>query len=353
MMVTRHVVGKAMGLGLVVCLVGVSYAAAEAPATINIQGQLFDGDGFALTGLRDYTLRFFDAEADGAQLGGVLTGSVSLSAEGIFNISLTVPEAVLSSTGAWYEISVDSDATPDGVDANDLFPARVKVESVPFALQASEAEHVDALSVGLGNVDDAEFDALDGVTGSIQTQLDAKPVNADVYTRTEIDMSQTDQDTVIGQNTTDIATNASDVEVNTSDIASNGVDIAANTSGLSTNTDDIATNVTDIAKKLTFAWEVTSSSSVQAVPNRGYMANDVSPVTITLPLSADFSVGDTLRVSGLGSGGWKLAQNDGQEISIRSLEIPDYSAAWTARDSERGWRAVASSSDGTKLLACD
>jgi hypothetical protein len=44
----------------------------------------------------------------------------------------------------------------------------------------------------------------------------------------------------------------------------------------------------------------------------GYIANNASLVTMTLPASA--AVGDILRVAGLGVGGWKIAQNASQVI---------------------------------------
>jgi len=184
------------GVALLAALAG-AMAAAEPPSTVNIHGQLIDNQGHAITGVRDYLVRFFDAPGGGAQLGGDLTGTVGLSAEGLFDIAVDLPAEVLASTQAWYELAVDSDGAPNGVDANDVFPERVKVESVPFALQAASVEHVDAPSISGGGVENAEFDTLDGVTAPIQDQLDLKANAADVYTKVEVDLSQGAQDTLI------------------------------------------------------------------------------------------------------------------------------------------------------------
>ena len=78
--------GVAAGLFLVM-LVTVVDAVAQPPATVNVRGQLLDSSGDALTGNRAYTLRFFDAETDGTQLGSDLTGTVNVSSEGLFNVS--------------------------------------------------------------------------------------------------------------------------------------------------------------------------------------------------------------------------------------------------------------------------
>jgi len=57
--------------------------------------------------------------------------------------------------------------------------------------------------------------------------------------------------------------------------------------------------------------EVTGTSQTAAV-NNGYIGNNVALVTITLPATA--SVGDVVRVIGLGAGGVKVGQNASQYI---------------------------------------
>lgn len=52
--------------------------------------------------------------------------------------------------------------------------------------------------------------------------------------------------------------------------------------------------------------EVTTTTQTAAI-NNGYIANNASLVTITLPTTA--AVGSIVRVAGKGAGGWKIAQN--------------------------------------------
>ena len=100
----------------------------------------------------------------------------------------------------------------------------------------------------------------------------------------------------------------------------------------------------------TFAWQVASAPAVSALPNRGYQAISDSTVVVTLPTA--LAAGDIVRVSGPGGGGWKVAQNAGQSILTRNLGgLPG--VVWTPRDSNRHWRTVASSADGTKLVAAE
>lgn len=61
-----------------------------------------------------------------------------------------------------------------------------------------------------------------------------------------------------------------------------------------------------------FSWtEVTTTSQAMAVDS-GYVMNNASLVTGTLPSTAAF--GDVIRVVGKGAGGWKIAQNASQVI---------------------------------------
>jgi hypothetical protein len=89
------------------------------------------------------------------------------------------------------------------------------------------------------------------------------------------------------------------------------------------------------------------TTSITATSNMGYMADSVSRVAITLPPAP--TVGDVVQVSGAGTGGWNIGQNAGQSIITKNL--PNIGAVWTARDSARAWKSVASSSDGTRLVA--
>ena len=70
-------------------------------------------------------------------------------------------------------------------------------------------------------------------------------------------------------------------------------------------------------------------------------------MTITLPASP--AIGDIVRVSGAGAGGWKLAQNAGQSVLGANLGL--VGTTWTPRANTLNWRCVASSADGTKLVA--
>jgi len=114
-----------------------------------------------------------------------------------------------------------------------------------------------------------------------------------------------------------------------------------------------ATNFTGAGHGLTnvpgaFFWVIVPNNTV-AQPNIGYICtNDLVPVTITLPSSP--VVRDVYKVAAVGAEDGIIAQNANQMIA--SEIFPAASASnWVARDSSRAWSAVASSADGTKLVA--
>jgi hypothetical protein len=96
-------------------------------------------------------------------------------------------------------------------------------------------------------------------------------------------------------------------------------------------------------------WQVCTGTSQQAQPNTGYIANNASPVTITLPGSPN--LGDIVRVTGLSAGGWKLAQNTGQSVLLGNAVAMNVGVTWTAHGPSNNWHCVSSSADATKLVA--
>jgi hypothetical protein len=64
------------------------------------------------------------------------------------------------------------------------------------------------------------------------------------------------------------------------------------------------------------SWTVVSGTSASMAVNNGYISNNAGLVTLTLPASA--AVGDMVRVTGKGAGGWLIAQNAGQTIYFGS-----------------------------------
>jgi photosystem II stability/assembly factor-like uncharacterized protein len=96
-------------------------------------------------------------------------------------------------------------------------------------------------------------------------------------------------------------------------------------------------------------WQVVSGASQQARANTGYILTSASQTTVTLPAAAN--IGDRIRLSAPGAGGWKIAQNAGQSILAGNFGSLAVGLNWTPKAPSLNWSAVTESSDGTKLAA--
>lgn len=63
-----------------------------------------------------------------------------------------------------------------------------------------------------------------------------------------------------------------------------------------------------------FSWTDITVTSVNGIVNNGYIADNASLVTLTLPTTA--AQGTIIELAGNGAGGWKIAQNAGQQINF-------------------------------------
>ena len=100
-----------------------------------------------------------------------------------------------------------------------------------------------------------------------------------------------------------------------------------------------------------FTWQYVAAATQSAQPNAGYIVTNASAqTTITLPASPN--VGDIIRVTGAGAGGWKLAQTTGQSIQVGTVAAAlGAGETWTSNGIALPWSAVAASANGTKLVA--
>lgn len=95
-------------------------------------------------------------------------------------------------------------------------------------------------------------------------------------------------------------------------------------------------------------WVDVTGAAIQAESNTGYLANSSARTVITLPAAP--TAGEWVKVSGVGTGGWTIAQNAGQRIS--TLGLPGgLDIRWTTGSLTGNWVGVASSADGARLVA--
>ena len=279
------------------------------------QGRLSDGS-LAANGSYDFQFELYDA-ALGGNLFGTQTVAAVMVSNGFFTVRLNFGDQ-FNGTDRFLAISVRN---AGGGPSYTLLNPRQQITSAPYAIKSLNAQTaLNSLTADLG----LDSNRLGGI-------------HAAEYVLTGDARLSNSRDPTPGS--PNYIQNGSSLQSSSNfNISGNGTVggiLSGNGAGL--------TNVPG-----TFKWEEVSLLSRQALANHGYAANSGAQVTITLP--ANPNIGDTIRISGVGAGGWKIAQNAGQTILGQQMATR---GAWTPRDSIRNWRSVASSADGSKLVAVE
>ncbi len=113
--------------------------AAGPPDTINLQGSLATAAGSPVSGTHVYQLRFYSTAVGGSSL-QTCTGTLVSATSGRYSIAVAPSPEVIATATVYYDLAVDTN--DDGLDEGDLFPVRVPVHSVPFALLARDSRRL-------------------------------------------------------------------------------------------------------------------------------------------------------------------------------------------------------------------
>jgi hypothetical protein len=318
-------------LSLVVSCIVFSISLAQAQTSVfTYQGKLTDTNA-AANGQYDFTFKLFDS--GGTQIGAdAVRDDVQVSG-GIFTVNLDFGASAFSSSGTRFlEISVRTGASTGAFTP--LSP-RQEITSAPFAIQTLKATSADLLSNScVLCVTDAQIQSINGskVTGTVANATNA--INAATATTAgnvtgivQVANGGTGSST---KNFVDLSTNQTNIG---GDKTFTGV-LSGNGAGL--------TNVPGTLK-----WQTVTGLAQQAQPNNGYLTTNDGRVTITLPTAPN--IGDIVRVSSVGAGGWQIAQNSGQSVLTAYLDLNG--KIWIPRDSNRAWQSIAYSADGSTLVA--
>ena len=293
------------------------------------QGRL-DAGGSPANGNYDLQFAVFDASTGGSQLGSSLTNAATVVSNGLFTVPLDFGAGVFTGASRWLAIGVRT----NGGDAFVPLSPRQSILPVPYALMASSTSNL---------VGTLPASKLSGTLPS--SQLAGTYSNAVTFSAAAGSFSGSFSGNGAGlTNLTVPAANLTGIiplaQLPTAVLTNNqsGVSLTGSFSGN-------GGGLTNLPGRLT--WQVVTGTSQQAQPNAGYIASSASLVTITLPMSP--AIGDVVRVAGAGAGGWKIAQNAGQSVIAANLGV--FGATWIPRASSLNWRCIASSADGTRLVA--
>jgi hypothetical protein len=343
--------GRSSTLALLVLLAG-NLVADPLGSAFTYQGQL-DAGGSPASGSYDLQFAVFDASSGSNQISGTLTNVATAVSNGLFTVTLDFGAGVFTGASRWLAIGVRTNGSGPFVSLSPLQP----ILPVPYALMASSLSgsisgdgsgltNLSASQLALGTVPDGRLSAnvplLNGTNLFTRTNVftgvailtNASNVLRGVFTGNGAGLTNLTVPAVNLTGVVPLAQLPTAVVTNNASGVSVSGSFAGNGGGL--------TNLPGL-----FKWQVVTGPLQQAQPNAGYVASSASLVTIILPASP--AIGDTVRVAGPGAGGWQIVQNAGQTVLAVNLGV--VGATWTPRASSLNWRCVASSSDGTKLVA--
>ena len=281
------------------------------------QGRLNDGAAPA-NGSYDLTFSLFNTNLNGTPLVGPVTNSAISISNGLFKVMIDFGSSVWNGQTNWLEIGV---RTNGAAGFNTLAP-RQQVTPTPYAITAEGVAGV----ISSGNI-----------SGTYGNQVAFNNANNNF--------------TGIGSNLTTL--NASQLTFGTVADARLSSNVALLNMNQTFSGANGFTNFGNSFRGSFFGnglvgWIPTNGTAIQAVIDTGYLLTNPQLVTVTLPASPN--AGDIVRISGAGASGWRVAQNAGQSI-IGSFSSFNKSPWTPSSASPLNWRAIASSADGSRLVA--
>ena len=281
------------------------------------QGQLNAG-GTPASGNYDLTFSLFNTNVNGTPLAGPVTNAAVSISNGLFTVMIDFGSSVWNGQTNWLEIGVRT----NGASGFTTLAPRQQVTPTPYAITA-------------GNVS--------GVIPS--ANLSGTYGNQVVFTNANNNFNG------IGSNLTLL--NASQLTSGTVVDARLSTNVALLNGNQTFSGANAFTNFGNSFRGSFFGnglvgWIPTNGTAIQAVTDTGYLLTNSQLVTVTLPASPN--AGDIVRISGAGASGWRVSQNAGQSV------IGNFSSftksPWTPSSaSPLNWRAIASSADGSRLVA--
>ncbi len=311
------------------------------------QGQL-GVSGAPANGYYSFQFTLYNAASNGVPASGSLTNNGVAVSNGLFTTTLDFGPGIFTGTSLWLNIGVST----NGTNFTMLSPLQ-PVLPVPYAIFANSASNL------LGNLSATQLSgtlpatAFAGYTNTVALTNGANLFsgtfsgNGAAVTNVNVtNLTGVLADSQLPSNTAYLNSNQTFTANNTF-TASNTFSGNDTFSGANTFTNFSNSFYGSFFGNGLVGWVPVSGTSVQAQIDHGYVLTNSQIVSVTLPISTN--VGDIVRVSGAGAGGWMMAQNAGQSVLGN---FSSYGASWTKSGAGAvNWTSIASSSDGTKMVA--
>jgi photosystem II stability/assembly factor-like uncharacterized protein len=305
------------------------------------QGRLND-DGTPANGNYDFQFTIYNAVTNGNPVSSMLTNSATAVSNGLFAVTLDFGPGIFTGPTRYLDIGV---RTNGSTSAFTVLAPRQLLTPAPYSIFANSTSNL------LGSL------ATTQLNGTLPQSAFAGYTNTIVLTNNGNFFGGTFNGSFNGV----LAGNGGNVtNVNVTNLTGVLADnqLPTNTAFVNSNQTFTGANAfTNLGNSFNgsffgnglVGWITTNGTTVQAVPDTGYLLTNSQLVTVTLPASPN--VGDIVRISGAGAGGWQVAQNVNQSILGNFSGFA--SSSWTVSGAPNNlnWYGIASSADGTKMVA--
>ena len=340
------------------------------------QGRLND-NGSAATGAYDLRFALYDAATNGNAISFPQTNFASGVMSGLFNTTLDFGP-VFSGTNYWLSIGV---RTNGSTNAFTLLWPRQPVLPVPYAVFATRASNL------LGTLSATQ---LVGTLAS--AQISGTYSGAVNFNNGGNNFSGTfsgNGSALAGLNASQLASGTvADARLtpNVALLDHNQTFTGANNfTSINAFTNRGNYFVGSFFGNGLVGWIPVSGTYTQAMVDAGYLLTNPGLTTVLLPPAAQLTVGDIVRVSGAGAGGWLVAENSGQSIlgnfasyrngylvalpittlptdncydiaasadGIRMFAVGSFAGVYASADSGRTWTSVGGFASSVYSIAC-
>ena len=319
-----------------ICLLFTGYLSSGQGTAFLYQGQLANG-GSPANGNYNFTFVLYDALTNGIPVSYPLTNYDVAVNNGLFSTTLDFGTNEFTGPGVWLQIGVCTNGQAAFTTLSPLQP----VLPTPYAIFANSASNLVGVLPASQLSGTLPATAFSGYTNTVAltngANIFAGNFNGNGAYVTNVNVTNLTgvlADSQLPNNTAYVNTNQTFTGNNTF----NGNNVFTNLYGNSFSGSFFGNGLV--------GWVVVSNTSVQAQIDHGYLLTNSQLVTVTLPTNAN--PGDIVRIACAGSGGWQLGQNANQSV-IGNFSA--YAKTWNQSGPAQNWTSIASSSDGTRMVA--
>ena len=366
---------------LFVFLVVLSLACLSLPAATPVstaftyQGRLTSTNGTPVSGPVDFLFALWDQSTGGTNVTPMTELDLVEVTNGLFTVTLDFGAEAFNGEARWLEIAVHN--SEDVVMDFTLLAPRQPLTATPYALHALSVRQVYTTNL-IGALDYSQLPPNLARLDANQTFSGVNTFTSQTFLANATGVFAGDGAGLTNLNATNLVGLSPDWLVSTNvallnasqtfsgsnwftgpslftgvSVLTNGNNqLAGNFRGAFVGDGSGLTNLTipsGSGTNQSMPWTPLFGAAAAALPNNGYVAANAAAVSITLPASP--TVGDVVRVAGMGKGGWSLQQGaTNQVILTRPLGCAG-GLEWTSNGPVKSWTAIACSSDGVRIIA--